>query len=143
MPTVTGTVGDWHAPIMEVLVGPGLARQSLYREMGLEIPGSIRARALIDTGSQRTFIDSSLIQGLQLESKGPCMVSSSTSVGRCDFYDARIGLYDRAGEVVWKDLLVGEVDSVSKGFSVLIGLDILSECEFHYDGRNGTFSLDF
>lgn len=95
----------------------------------------VEGKALIDTGATTTGVTAKIAQGLGLQSTGKRLVSTVGGEKHIDRYIFRIGLNGRAAandpptfpyifeEVVGIELL----DSFS--FDVLLGMDILRQCE--------------
>ncbi len=106
----------------------------------------VRARALVDTGATASAIDVSIAARLQIESHGKRPLQSAHGLGQAERFFFRTGIYpDDASPnslpFIFDDLfgfgLMG-----AEHFDALIGMDILSQCEFSMD-RRGRCILSF
>lgn len=106
----------------------------------------VDALALVDTGATVSGLDHKIAERLGLESLGKRPLQSAHGLGHSERFMFRIGLMaDGANE---NDLpfvfepCFGFGLHASDHFSALIGMDILSQCDFSID-RNGRCRLAF
>lgn len=94
MPLATQPV-PVEGPIVEVLVGVTPSQRQRLLSSGQPVPSPVRSRALIDTGSSQSCIDTQLISALGLEVAGQKQFFSPTPTGvgqTFDIYDASLTL---------------------------------------------------
>ncbi|MBY0457458.1 MAG: retroviral-like aspartic protease family protein [Gemmataceae bacterium] len=111
-----------------------------------QVPPSVPAQALIDTGTDVTAVAPALLRRL-----GARVVNTTTTQGISGSVQVRLFLVTLfvldAGRphLPWltaPDLLVLELPG-PLAFDVLIGLDILRTCRLFLDGPGQQFTLDF
>jgi hypothetical protein len=138
-----------NGPVAEFLIGVSLQRQELLLSLNLPIPLPVRARGLIDTGSSGTLIDPFVVGQLSLSPTG-LMSALTPSTGkdpryfRC--YDASLeilNLDDPTSPLIVHNLQVSEAELKIQGIQALIGRDVLSLCQFLFDGQSNSFSLSY
>lgn len=110
------------------------------------------ATALLDTGATVSGIGPRVVAALELESHGKKRLRSATEERFVAYYAFRVGFYtteqvmepdriDPALPFVFEDVdgfsWIGSAD-----FDVIIGIDILSQCEMRFD-RSGRCLLKF
>ncbi|MEQ1549182.1 MAG: hypothetical protein ABL918_11140 [Chakrabartia sp.] len=121
--------------------------------LGAENPADlthVRALALLDTGATVSGIGPRIIHELGLESHQKRRLVSATEIRFVDYYLFRIGLFAEQGDVSAQEssipYIFGESDGFSWGregdFEVILGMDILKQCEFSSD-RSGQWALLF
>ena len=105
----------------------------------------IEARALVDTGSSVSGVAVRLAEQLDLSRLGKRPLTSAQGEGQVERYSFRIGLYpdDAAPAFPYVfDEVIGIELTNAFAFDALIGMDILSQCDFE-TRRNGTCILRF
>ncbi len=137
-------------PMFNAIVGVSAPLRSALIEANQPIPNSIPVRALIDTGASCTCVDPSILQRLNLTSKGDIPVSTPTTKGTpvaVSQYDVSIAVPPaNSGQptLTFGTIPVACIELIDhQGFHVLIGRDILSHCLFVYNGSTGLFTLGF
>ncbi len=110
---------------------------------------SYQALALIDTGATTSGITPKVIAALGLTSLGKRPIGSAQGEGQADRYMFRIGLrppnfdWDDAPNLPYLfDAIMGFGLGSGFKFEVLLGMDILSQCDFRMD-RFGNAVLSF
>lgn len=113
---------------------------------------SFAAMALLDTGATVSGLGPRVIDQLQLQSHMKKRLLSATEESLVDYYLFRIGVYstdqmaDLAGSLQQWPFLFDEVEGFSwrrqADFDVIIGMDILSQCDVVI-GRSGICTLRF
>jgi hypothetical protein len=110
---------------------------------------SIPARALLDTGATVSGIGPRIVQALDLSSHSKKRLKSATEEAFVDYYLFRIGFH--VGNADLGDALqLPFVFDASDGFSwarsadfdVILGMDVLKQCDFTRD-RTGRCTLRF
>jgi hypothetical protein len=107
-----------------------------------------RATALLDTGSSISGVGSRLARALDLASLGKRPLRSAQGEGQVERYAFRIGLTaDEAPTgrptfpFVFEEVIGIELTSAFE-FDALLGMDILSQCDFRME-RDGRCRLSF
>jgi hypothetical protein len=133
--------------IVDVLIGLDKVRLDGLLAQGLPLPAPITCRGALDTGTDVTAIDPSLVGRLGLGQ--PIQGASHTALGRAN---VRLSLASVSitnlrvpSAPMWSfpSLTVMELPAPLPTIEVLIGLDVLLTGQFILDGPGQTFSLDF
>jgi hypothetical protein len=117
-----------------------LAKRGLSPRPPVSIP------ALIDTGASQSALDRHVIALLKLEYWGtaPVLTPSTGMVPvERDAYGLRLTLGGGVAGPLVQVVEVIEADLAHLGFSMLLGRDVLADCRFVYNGKDGTFDLMF
>lgn len=149
----------YRMPIVRLIVriGPVMLRQKeLYYARHQDIwpdakPKEKEVSALIDTGASVSIIDTSLVDELELQSKGYCPVSgfdSRTENGdgpkRYPNYEVGLSILDESSRDPIITIETGQAVGHSLSntrFDAIIGMDVLHHCKLHLDGPNENFEL--
>ena len=101
-------------------------------------PPFVRAKAVIDTGAERTCLDSSISEKLALQVYDTARIATLSGIAEVNMVDVLIHIpeLNRCFPVC-----VPSVDFGGKSYQVVIGRDILRKCKFEYDGINNLFKL--
>jgi hypothetical protein len=104
------------------------------------------ARALVDTGATASAISISIADELQLQSHGKRPLQSAHGLGQAERFFFRIGIYPDQADAnsfpyIFDDIF-GFCLTGSEHFDALIGMDILSQCDFSIN-REGRCELSF
>jgi hypothetical protein len=105
------------------------------------------ATALLDTGSSVSGVSCAIAQSLGLAALGKRPLKSAQGEGQVERYAFRVGF--RPGKesaeasfpFVFDEIIGIELTDAFE-FNALIGMDILTHCDFR-SGRDGSCSLDF
>lgn len=135
-------------PICAAIVGLSEAREDALTRAGQPHPPLVPIRALIDTGASCTCVDPSVLNALNLTPTGSVSVNtpSTGSVPHtADQFDVGFVIVPPDGPVlVLRTVPVIASDLLSQqGFHALVGRDILDQCLFIYNGKEGFFTLAF
>jgi hypothetical protein len=99
--------------------------------------------ALLNTGSTVCGIGPRIIAELGLKSHGKRPLSSATELRMVEYYYFRLGLFANPGELPF---VFAELDGFgwpeAKPFDLILGMDVLRQCDFRMD-RTGGWELRF
>lgn len=133
-----------HAP---AIVMASRQRVEALKAAGLPPPIPANITALIDTGASCSAIDSQLVARLNLQYNGLVHVhtpSTGEDHQALEQYDAALVFVDPdSGEHFYITLAVISTELHHQGFDALIGWDVLSRCDLHVYGPDGTFELNW
>jgi hypothetical protein len=108
----------------------------------------VRARGLIDTGTDATCVDRAILH--RLGPFTPILQTTSQTAGgivQANLFEVSLRVIDvgnpSAPSLVLPNLLVIEMPSSLPNIDVLIGLDVLLTARLLLDGPNRTITLDF
>jgi hypothetical protein len=114
----------------------------------MAVPAAVPLRALLDTGADCTFIDTTHLQGLNLQNPIVVLVgdpSGGWTIGLQ--YEVSLTLVHPAGgrsSLVIRALpIVDRLLTVNLGYEVVIGRDVLGQCLLNYDGSAARFILAY
>ncbi len=110
----------------------------------------IPASALLDTGATSSGIGPQVIQKLGLMSYEKRPLSVATELRMVDYFLFRVGFLDLElqdnNNPTQIPFVFAETDgfgwSEPRSFEVILGMDVLKQCDFHLD-RNGNWKLIF
>jgi predicted aspartyl protease len=99
--------------------------------------------ALLDTGSTTTGISDAVAQALSLRGRGKRPIGSVQGEGQAERYAFRVAVMEKGSTLpfIFNDLIGFELVT-GFAFQALIGMDILSQCDFSME-RGGRWSLAF
>jgi len=100
--------------------------------------------ALLDTGATSCGIGPQAVDKLSLQSHQKKPLSVATEMRMVEYYLFRLGLMPDANTSI--PFVFAETDGFSwsekKDFDVILGMDVLSQCDFQMD-RSGRWELNF
>lgn len=106
----------------------------------------VRVIALLDTGATSSAISPRVIGELGLEPFEKRHLTVATENRLVDYYVFRVGLFDSSMEGAAFPFVFGETRgfgmSSTLGFDVILGMDVLRQCDFRLD-RTGHWQLSF
>lgn len=107
----------------------------------------VKCSALLDTGATFSGIGPKPIKELQLRSHQKKQLSVATEMRSVDYYLLRLGfLSNDESDAFTLPFIFAETDGFSwreqKDFDVILGMDVISQCDLHI-GRNGRWQLSF
>ena len=113
---------------------------------GMPLPGSIPAKALIDTGSDITAVAPSILNQLGVPVYGHTNTQGLSGSVPVRLFKVSLFILDAAqAHLPWlaqADLLIMELPS-GVPVEMLIGMDVLRICKTLIDGPAGEFTLEF
>ena len=146
MPHLTFTA-DTDGLAIPVLVGLRRSRVQVLRAAGQPVPSPVLLRGLIDTGADTTSVSDAAIQPLGLLPVGSMMVQTAGGMAVVSRFAVSLTIPAPPGgpsqDLVRHNLQILGMAGTPLGFDVLIGLDMLAECLFLFDGRARTFTIAF
>ena len=113
---------------------------------GKPIPPPLKVKGLLDTGSNVTAVDKSVLTSLGILGFHQTATHTITGTVPVNLYKISLSIIDDTGTGVCftkPDLTVMELAIVIPGVDALIGLDILLDCRFLLDGPARHFTLEF
>ncbi len=133
-------------PLVQMIIRPSADYiATVSQNPGLKMPQPVVARALIDTGADFTMVREPLVRQLGLHPTGRILIGTASGSGSrefCDQYLVGLTIQDDRTAVDLGDRLIA-ANRFDAGVDALIGLDVLSRCNFTYDGPQGTFAVTF
>jgi hypothetical protein len=148
MPILIGTI-ESEGALVDVLVGLSRTEVRRLRQAARPIQTPVTLRALLDTGAECTCIDLHAAAPLVLPFGGITLVNAPALGGlqACAEHDASLTVLHPSGNPadnwVIADLSLADRPLGALGYQVLIGRDILALAAFLYNGKAGTFTLDY
>jgi len=130
---------------LEVMIGMKGSDTAALVAAGKPVPRPIWARALIDTASDVTCVESVILQRLGLSASALHTtqgISGSAPVRLFEVSFSILGATAASGPLlVLPQLVVMELPQPLSNVEVLIGLDVLLQCVLHVDGPGRQFTL--
>lgn len=152
MPMLTETLHAEGAAV-DLSVGVSLPREEVLLRNRLAVPARQNVRAIIDTGSSRTFFAPFVIKALCIPPLDilEYRTTSSRATEFARTFSVSLTLLHVSGTLHFPAIEVVESAEAcfageSEEHGVINGLldcDFLQHCIFTYDGKNGTFTLVF
>jgi hypothetical protein len=151
MPTIALPLDPRRRAMLEVEVGVPAARARALLQAGLPVPSPQLLAALIDPGASRTCIDHGVRRALNLRAFAAAAISTPSSspagTGSFHLYKVNLVVLHPSGNPQWylakNAFTVAAIHVAHMGTDVVLGRDLLALCRFVYDGRAGTFSLEY
>jgi hypothetical protein len=133
---------------LEVPVWVGLINESTNDLVaaGQPVPAPIQGRGLLDTGSDLTAVESSILVRLGAPYVGFTTTQTASGSVQVPLYRVSLGITDPSQPpgspwVTQADLLVTKLATALPDLDVLVGLDVLLECTLVLDGRAREFTI--
>ena len=147
MPHFTLDFGD-RGPCLNVLLSVSAARLNALQSEGMDVPASVPAIGLVDTGASCTSVDPNVIQALKIPPSGDTKVlTPSTKDGPVPVMQYDVGLQIYAAKtqhpLIVRDLPVIEAPLAQQGIHALIGRDVLADCILNYNRAEKRYTLAF
>ena len=126
--------------VIEVLVSPSQAYISSLPEEERKAVRPLKASLLIDTGASCTMIDPRIIDQLDIRPHSVTSISTPSSAShQVPVYAVNIGIPGIMFNL--PDVPVVSNTLAPQQIDGLLGRDILSQCLFIYNGKNGDFTI--
>jgi len=148
MPTLTDAIRYREAAV-EVIIGVSDRMEQELAQKGLPIPTPLTVSGVIDTGAFITCVDPKVCAPLALTSVNTMSLQPAYYMAPtvADVVEIRLTIVhpsrNPADHLVCVRWEAAEYPITATGHDVLIGADLLDECDFRYNGRAGWFSLDY
>jgi hypothetical protein len=147
MPKIIGNLTH-KEPILEVLIGVSASLKKALLDNDQPVPEPILLQALLDTGTDGTFLDIEIVNKLglkQLRPGMPAKVGTLAGEKQESFeYSASLVFVNGHSQTTINELIiVGQAFPKSEKYKMLIGTDILSRCCFFYYGTTNKFVLSY
>jgi len=132
-----------HGPRLKITIGPPILSPPRTQPFGLDQTGSrfTETDALIDTGAQRTVLALEAVEKVGLSKINETELRTAGGVVKAGVYAASLQ-FPRCS---LKSIAVMEVSGCDLShiplYRCLIGRDVLSRWNFHYDGPSGTWFI--
>lgn len=114
---------------------------------GLPVLQPQHGKGLLDTGSDVTAIGAAILQRLQIPIRTSGRTTTAAGTVSVDLYEASLSIVPADGSsqplFTHPSLLVSEIANPIPPIDVLIGRDVILQCQLHVDGPGGAFSLTF
>jgi hypothetical protein len=132
---------------LDVLIGLDGGRSQDLVALGQPLPRPVRARGVLDTGSDCTAVAPRVLQALGLSPSASVQTHTAGGLVQTHAYEVSLSVPPLVGAspmFTVPDLLVTELmHALPAGIEVLVGLDVLLQCVFTLYGPAGTFKLTF
>jgi hypothetical protein len=148
MPTVSGAITPDGGALVSILVGVSEARRNVLVRCGFAVPPPSRIVAVLDTGSFITLADVDAVSPLGVtayDQREFLTSGTGTKPQMRPVYDLSVTVLDDAGAPVksWPSVdVLSAVYPAAEVVHGVIGRDLLADCELHFDGKIGRFTLD-
>jgi hypothetical protein len=135
--------------IVRVEVGVSRAHRRALQQAGHPVPPPVVLDALLDTGAETTCFDSQAVNALQLPHRGFVIVNAPALTGWLPRLALEAGLtvIHPSGVVaqnwVIPDQAIVELPLNAIGYEMILGRDVLTAGRLDYNGRAGTFTLEY
>lgn len=98
----------------------------------------VKAVCLFDTGAMRSFISSDIVEKLKPRKCGETDILGATGKDRRNLYEINIQFNE---DNIFSLIKAGEGTVVGEGVDCIIGMDVLSQCNFRIRPVNGNTVL--
>jgi hypothetical protein len=132
---------------LDVLIHVGAKDMHALLATGQPIPPPLSARAIFDSGSDRTAVALRLLQQLNLRSTGTAQTQTAAGSLYVRLFEVSLSIPNPSGALT--PMLVRPVWTVTEflhappGIDVLLGLDLARECLTVIDGPGEFFTISF
>jgi hypothetical protein len=135
------------ALLVQVLVGLKDASIAALVAAGLSVPPPLHAVGSIDTGSDVTCVASHLLAHFRTPVAYTTTTTTASGTVPVNLYEVSLSIAPAAGQTgslfVHPRLLVMELPQTIPSIDVLIGRDVILQCQLFVDGPGNGFSLSF
>jgi Aspartyl protease len=132
---------------LDVLVGLGHADMQAVVAAGQHPPPPLNARAILDTGSDKTAVIPRLLQQLGIRMLGSAQTHTAAGLLKVRLYEVSLSVPNPTGArtpmLVRPQWAVTEFLHPPPGIDVLLGMDLVRECLSILDGPGAAFTLAF
>jgi hypothetical protein len=148
MPKLSGAITPDGGALVSILVGVSEARRKVLIRCGFAVPPPSRIVAVLDTGSFITLADVDAVSPLgdtAYDQREFLTSGTGTTPQMRPVHDLSVTLLDDTGGPVksWPSMdVLSAVYPATDVVHGVIGRDLLADCDLHFDGNNGRFTLD-
>ena len=147
MPIMTSSMDERGRCLINVVIGfPDLARSERERA-GQAIPAEVVATAMIDTGCSHTVVARRVMARTGLVPSSCRLlatVAGTISLVAVPTYRAKLCLsHEDRRMALCQDLEISETPDGIEDHDVLLGMDVLANCFFAFNGPEGYFTLAY
>jgi hypothetical protein len=149
MPIIPGQLDHQGRAVVAAQVSVPAPRAQALQAARLQVSGPLALRGQIDPGASISCVDHAIFQSLSLTPCGQLTIvtpSSGPNPPRTRLYRVGLTVLHLTGNPTFHLRLacvVAQANLAPLGIDLLIGRDVLALCRFVYDGRAGTFSLEY
>jgi predicted aspartyl protease len=129
-------------PLVEVAVGPTQALVDSLKSKGVDIPKTVKAIAMIDTGATGTVISPAVTGALGIRPVGVTQMSTPSTNKPVDVLQYNIRLLFPNGVSV-ENIVAIQAPLAGQHIQCLVGRDVLRHGVFVYIGYANQFTLSF
>lgn len=113
---------------------------------GLPVAAPIQVVGELDTGCNATAVSRRVIQQLNLAATGGSSTTTAAGPALVNLYEVSLSIVSSAGSA-GPMFTIPHLDVAELPFllpiDILIGLDVILQCDLHVFGRQGIFRIDF
>ena len=143
MPILTFSITSFGLELA-VLLGIDQVTMRALQLASAPIPRPIAASALIDTGSDVTCVDRSLLQSITTSKSGHSSTQTLSGRQKVDLFDISLSIPSATSAMFVIPLLtVMELPVSIPKVDVLFGMDVLSHLRLVVDGPKGLFEIHY
>jgi hypothetical protein len=137
-------------PVVRVEINVGRTVRHGLLSQHRPIPQPITVTALVDTGADTSCVNSPALTRVALQRRRAFLRVNApglTGLAYQPAYFAGLTILHPSGRaadhLLIPDILVADVPLGTAGYDLLLGRDALAYCRLDYDGRAGTFTLEY
>jgi hypothetical protein len=132
---------------LDVMVGLRASDMAALQAAGQPIPPPLRARALLDTGTDMTAVAASLLRQLGIGSHADARTHTVGGLVKVDLYWVSLSVLSPSGGITTAqarpEWLVTDFQHAPPNVDVLLGLDVARESLLILDGPGKLFTFAF
>lgn len=125
--------------LVDAILTPIAVCQAVQLKKNMVVPKIFRSsNCMWDTGATNTLISQKVVDDLRLSPCGSCLVSDNTTTEKRDTFLVHLGLPTGTTALNVEAML-----TLSEDYDVVIGMDIISLCDFCFTNKDNVscFSL--
>jgi hypothetical protein len=145
MPSLTFPIGP-NGLLVPVVVAQDQKAIADALTRGLPVSAPIQVVGELDTGCNATAITQNVVRQLNLAATGGSSTTTAAGLAPVNLYEVSLSIVSSAGPA-GPIFTIPHLDVPELPFTlpidVLIGLDVILQCDLHIYGRQGIFTIDF
>jgi hypothetical protein len=142
MARINGTLAA-DGPLIEVSIAVCSKEEEMRLKDGATVQPPAIVMALLDTGTNRSWVDTAIIQSLGLREEGQTTSGTLGEPTTANYYMTKITIKNGGETLLLDPWPVLGRDFKKDWFRAILGRDVLAGCVFSYHGKDGKFTLDF